>query len=490
MSIEEQTQFALEWESQPRTQWNLVREIQSTSEVLGVLHHIAGLRTTIAVYQEREGANFDVSHIQTSELNPPLFDLKLADTDGVVQSDPRHAGGWWGLLRLYADRPDVGPGEPPVRMPPDASTFMAAFQHLTTTARGSGRAGIQAAPDTMIAFVNAQREAAGSRALPHIATTLRHLVYFNADDLLHKYLLALRGHGVDEPGRGHVHHLADLVASQRDVDSRLARDLVTDAFFTMLDRFPQIFSSTGTNSSSWPRLVMLHLNRWRVSTGNHRVALQWLDRRINSAKTSWADTARTATRLRGSRETERTLSESVTDKITRLQRDVRTVKQQLTQARTLSRSAERIEALTRARTSVRGWRNLSGVSRTEGSTESESRGWEYGGEPGIDLGIVDLSAEVTRKTMDTLERHLSTVINEEREVSGSTSDTTSATMTNRLAEHWSAMIQVTRSVERQVTRELSRSRTYTQSIRRVIAIQDVEQQVISVHEGIERYTAT
>lgn len=489
MSIEEQTQFALDWESQPQTQWNLVRQIQSTSEVLDVLYEIAGLRTTIAVYQEREGASFDVSHIQTSELNPPLFELKLADTDGVVQSDPRHAGAWWGLLGLNADTPDVDPGEHPVRMPPNASTFMAAFQHLTTTARGSGRAGHEFAPETMIAFVNAQRVAGGSGALAHMAITLNHLVHFNADDLLHKYLLALRGHGVDEPGGRHHHHLADLVAEQSDVDNQLTRTLVTDSFFTILDRFPQIFSDTGRNSDSWPLKVSLHLNRWKVSTGNHRRALQWLERRVNRATTSWADTARTATRLRGSRERERVISESVTDKITRLRRNVQTVRQELTQARSMTTSAERIAALTSARTRVRGWRTRRGESTTEGRTDTDSTETTLEGEVGGDLWVVDLSADLSRKSIDTLERHISTVIDVENETSGSTSDTTSTTTTSRLGQHWTAMLQRTRAVEREVTREVSRQREYSQSIRRVIAILDVEQQVINVHEGITRYMA-
>lgn len=101
--------------------------------------------------------------------------------------------------------------------------------------------------------------------------------------------------------------------------------------------------------------------------------------------------------------------------------------------------------------------------------------------------MADATIDATETITLGLEALLSATIRAEQQFSGSTSDSTSSTETTRLSEQWNDLLEMARTVERQLTREISRSREYTESVRRVIAITNVAQQARRLHAGILEY---
>jgi hypothetical protein len=163
MDLLAKLKFCLDWQTKPGAQWARVKTIDSTKTLLNVLQDIAEQRSNIEVFQKKLGSAFDISKINASY---PINPATVADTDGVVQSEPRHAGGWWGLLGLNPDATTAEVfvvGGYPMRMPPATAGFLSVLRHLTTTARGSA--------EGMVAFVNAERKTVGKKGLHHLALT-------------------------------------------------------------------------------------------------------------------------------------------------------------------------------------------------------------------------------------------------------------------------------------------------------------------------------
>jgi len=470
MNVEQQLKFALEWETNPTAKWNQVKSVSSTLTVLQILYEIACLRSTIEVYQDRLGATFDIGHINTSE---PLSAAKLADTDGAVQTDPHHAGGWWGLLTINNSKIEVSGGTFPLRFPPGTASFRTAFDHLTTTARGSSA--------SMLEFTRAERAGGGLR---HLALTLKYLVYTNADEMVAVYLRSLRGHGPDETG--HEHHLRDMVALARDVDERFARTQVVITLGTILERFPQVFSGTGA-VSEWDDRVTEHLGIWLVGMGNHADGLKWLRGELKAAKGKWGDTQRMATRLKGSRDVEKRDSTSVTTRLETMRQEATKLRTELSKAYRQGSSTERTNALQKALSTTRGWRTKFGSSTMSSLTSSQASKTDLKGDASFDILIADGSLDMQEEITVGLEEKLQETLTAETESSGSTTEGTTTTVSETARSHWESLLTMVKAYERQITNEWRRSDSYTRTVDRVRKIADIDQQVIAVADGIDQF---
>lgn len=474
MKLEAKLQFCLDWASKPTAQWNRVRTIDSTKTMLVILEEIAERRSDVQNAQAKLGASFDVSKIiEGRGINLAT----LADTDGVVQSDPQHAGGWWGLLGLNPDAttPEVFVvGAYPMRMPPATAGFLSVIRHLTTTARGSS--------EGMIGFVNAQRKTVGKKGLHHLALTFFYLVKANGDDLVDKYLKALRGHGPDEVGS--VHHMGDMLKLSSDTGERFPRMLMTMTLQKLLERFPQVYSKAGAlPAGEWPGMVALHLKLWLDAIGNHPEGLKWLKTELVTHRAAWTDENAMRTRLKLEREKEREVSTSRTVTLTKLLSEVRTVRTSLEKAITNGVVKERLESLTNAKAKVDGWREKSSNATTVGGGSSQGSETTVEG----DILVVEGSEKVTLNFQEKLE---TTIANENEEM-GQTSDTETTQMSDKLTNNWQSVVTQAKMFEETVKQETTRSESNTESVKRVIESKDAAgQQIIGVRDGIEQFMRT
>jgi hypothetical protein len=473
MSEMAKLQFGLDWQTKPGAQWDRVKGIDSTLTLLGILEQIAVQRSNVETFQARLGSAFDISLITSTE---PLSSAIVADTDGVVQSDPRHAGGWWGLLGL---NPDAGKAEVFVkykwgRMPPASAGFLSVFRHLTTTARGSD--------DGMVRFVNGERKAVGKKGLHHLALTFFYLVMENGDDLVDKYLKALRGHGPDEAGS--VHHMGDILKLSTDTDERFPRLLMTNTLGVLLERFPLIFSKVGAmKPERWTGQVALHLKLWLDAIGNHPEGLKWLKSELVRLRAQWANEDAMRTRLKLSREKEREESESRTKTLATLEGEVHTVRTSLDEAFTNGVVAERMAALTNAKNKVAGWRKKTGSTTVVGGGASQGSETEVEG----DVVIAEGSEKVTLNFYQKLEQ---TIANENEEM-GQTSDTETVQMSDTLTSNWQSVRTQSKAFEETIRLETTKSKSNTTSVKRVLESKDeAGQQIIRVRDGIEQFMVT
>lgn len=474
MKLEAKVQFAFDWESKPTSQWAKARTTDSTKTLLIILQEIAEQRSNIHAFQKLLGASFDISKINASYPTDPAT---IADTDGVVQSDPRHAGGWWGLLGLNPNglTPEVSVlGAYPMRLPPVTSGFLSVIRHLTTTARGSD--------EGMIAFVNAERKTVGKKGLHHLALTFHYLVQANGDDLVEKYLKALRGHGPDEVGS--VHHMGDLLKFSPDVDERIPSLLMTLTLQKLLERFPLVFSKVGAAPvSQWPDMVAMHLVAWSVSIGNHPEGMKWLKDEVTRQRKLWSDDSAMRTLLNQNRVKERTESESRTSVLTKLLSEVKTVRTELQKAVTNGVAKERMETLTKAKTKVEGWRKKTGSSTTT------SVGGGGGSETTVDGDI--LIVEGSEKVTVNFSSKLDSTIATENEEMGNTTEAESKAMSDKLTSSWQQVITESKAFEETVKQETTRSESSTKAVTHLIELHDdLGQQIFKIRQGIEAFMSS
>ena len=474
MKLEARLQFALEWDSKPKALWDKVRTTDSTKTVLVILQEIAEHRSNIHIFQQQLGSGFDISKINASY---PIDPAMVADTDGVVQSDPKHAGGWWGLLGLDTNglNADVFVlGGFPMRMPPTTAGFLSTIRHLATTARGSGAG--------MVKFVNAQRKSVGKKGLHHLALTFNYLVLSNADDLVTKYLKALRGHDPDVTGT--VHHMGDMLKLATDVDERDPRMVMTLALANLLQRFPLVFSKAGAaDPSTWANMVAFHLKDWLSAIGNHPEALKWLKDELTRNLKLWSDDTAMRTLLKQNFEKERTVSRSRTTVLTTMLGEVRTIRTELQKAVTNGIAKERLEALTRAKTKVDGWRKKSTTTNTVGGGSSQSSETE------VEADI--LIAEGSEKLTFNFSQKLENTTALENEEMGNTTDTETKAMSDKLTTSWQQVITESKAVEETVKQETTRSKSSTDAVTNRLDIHDAfGQHVAKIREGIEVFMST
>ena len=475
MDITAKLKFCLEWQTKPGAQWAKVKAIDSTKTVLVILNEIAEQRSNIQHFQAKHGSAFDISKViaTISPVNPAV----IADTDGVVQSEPRHAGGWWGLLGLDTSGLTAEVfvlGEYPMRMPPATAGFLSAIRHLTTTARGTNAG--------MVAFVNAQRKTVGKKGLHHLALTFNYLIQTNADDLVTKYLKALRGHDPDVTGT--VHHMGDMLKLATDVDERVPRTMMTLALANLLRRFPLVFSAAGAApTTEWQKMVTFHLNDWLSAIGNHPAGLKWLNDELTSNLKLWSDDTAMRTLLKANREKERTESESRTSVLTRMLGEVRTVRTSLEKAITNGVAKERMNVLTNAKAKVTGWRKKSSNASTVGGGSSQGSETTVEG----DLLVVEGSEKITLNFHQKLE----TTIASENEEMGQTTDTETRQMSDKLTHNWQSVVTEAKAFEETVKQETTRSESNTKSVTRVIEVHDdFGQQVAMIREGIKAFRSS
>lgn len=481
MSLVEQMAFSEAWDGPDKmAQWARVRTIGSTRMVLQILFEITNHRSNIEVYRREHGitgeTSIDYSQINTSEESLNYAAIQ-ADTDGVVRHDPKHAGGWWGLLTLGERQPTISAGAFPIRMPPGMATLMGTLDYLLTYCTGS--------EENMRRFVEGQRASAGSDALEHLALTFKYLIWFNKDDLVIKYLLALRGHHEDDErhNQHNHHHLNDMVRPRSDRDERKPRRTMTRSFDILLKRFPQVFSRVASQRpAQWSALVGSELlDHWSAAIGNHDEGEAWLRTQLTSAQTAWGNTDAMVDLLEGTRVRERTEAESWETKVTELVSQVTTLRVELITAQEQTTSQERIESLERARGTVRGWRLQTSESGTSETTASGSSETEVEG---------DILVAAAKETIVVgLEQKIGLTIAAEQETSGSSSSSTTRTISERAAAQWRSLLSLSRSYQEEMTREVSRSQSYGRSASNVIAIRDVHGQVTAIKQGIDLFVS-
>ncbi len=474
MKLEAKLQFCLEWDSKPKALWDKVRTTDSTKTVLVILQEIAEQRSNIHIFQQQLGSAFDISKVNASYPTDPAM---VADTDGVVQSDPKHAGGWWGLLGLDTSGLNAQVfvlGGFPMRMPPTTAGFLSTIRHLTTTARGSGAG--------MVAFVNAQRKTVGKKGLHHLALTFNYLIQTNADDLVTKYLKALRGHDPDVTGT--VHHMGELLKLATDVDERLPRTMMTLALTNLLQRFPLVFSAAGAApTTEWQKMVTFHLNDWLSAIGNHPDGLKWLKDELTGLLKLWSDDTAMRTLLKKDREREKTVSQSETTALTTMLGEARTIRTELQKAVTNGVAKERLETLTKAKTKVDGWRKKTSTSNTVGG--GSTQGSETTGE--ADFLILEGSEKVTV----TFNQKLENTTALEREEMGNTTEAESKAMSDKLTTSWQQLITESKAVEETVKKETTRSQSSTKAVTTAIEVHDdFGQQVAMIREGIRAFMSS
>ncbi|MBX7080018.1 MAG: hypothetical protein K1X88_12560 [Nannocystaceae bacterium] len=483
-ALEDQLAFANTWgssSSAPREHFNKFKSA-ATLDVLNILQQIGEHRSNILEFgfpPNRSSANVDQAIVD--------------DTFDVVKYEPRHCGGWLGLLKVRApnpaqrvivvDRPTHS-GMWFVRWPPAPGRgFRQIYTWLTQTITIDDAVfdvGNSWTPNNaMLSFIAGQRATGGpstdGRAhagFESMVSTIRAMVYESFDKrLIDFYIRHLRGHGPTEAGT--VHHFFQLISGSGEADATGLKSLLDTTLQQQLLAFPAAWNLTRSPSDLWPAAVSGHVEHWRVGMGNHRAGQEWLKQIVTARKTEW-DAAAILDVIGGVRETQRTIGVTVSRALTTTQTVAEEVATTIEEANRVGTTSSWSQALSTAQTRLHSLSqsNSSGTTTTTGTTGTNATSVMVGGETGAleELLLGKINGEVTNTMTTQLSNQIARHQSMETTTLDSNSTTTGTTTTTTLTAMRERTLSLARSFRTSVTRAVQVATGLSTNVNSVIAV--------------------